>query len=90
MTVLNIYWFIVILSVVFSWLFNLNIINYHNPVARSIYDFVYRLTEPVFQFVRSFLPNLGPIDISPIVVLLLISFLQVFVARDLAPLLVGG
>lgn len=85
LTVIDIYWIIVLLAVIFSWLFQLNIINYHNPIARTIYDFTYRLTEPVFAKIRSFLPNLGGIDISPIIVLIALTFLRTFISEDLAP-----
>ena len=75
---LHIYWWIVIISAVMSWLIAFNVINtYSRPVA-MIGDFLYRATEPVLRPIRQFLPNLGGIDISPIILLLIIFFLRQF------------
>jgi len=83
---LDLYWWIVIISVVMSWLFAFNVINYSNPVVRSIANFVHEATEPVLGFVRRFMPNLGSIDISPIVVLLGLMALQILISNTIAPL----
>src|SRR6185312_11676196 len=73
---LHIYWWIVIISAVMSWLIAFNVINtYSRPVA-MIGDFLYRATEPVLRPIRQFLPNLGGIDISPIIVLLILWFIE--------------
>ena len=73
---LSIYWWIVILSAVFSWLYAFNVINSRNSFVSSIGNALYQLTEPVFSRIRRFLPDLGGVDISPIIVLLIIFFLQ--------------
>lgn len=73
---LSIYWWIVILAAVFSWLYAFNVINSRNQFVSSIGNALYQLTEPVFSRIRRFLPDLGGVDISPIIVLLAIFFAQ--------------
>ncbi len=76
LALLDIYWWILIISAVMSWLIAFNVINtYSRPVA-LVGDFLYRATEPVLRPIRQFLPNLGGLDISPIIVLLIIWFIQ--------------
>src|ERR1043166_4326600 len=70
------YMYIVIGAVILSWLIAFNVINTRNQVVAMIADFLYRLTEPVFRPVRNFLPNLGGIDFSPLIVLLIIYVLR--------------
>jgi YggT family protein len=67
---IDIYWWIVILAVVFSWLYAFNIVNSRNQLVDTISNFLYRATEPLFARIRRFLPNLGGIDIAPILVIL--------------------
>lgn len=76
MVALNLYWWIVIASAVFSWLYAFNVVNPRNPVVGTIGQFLYQATEPVLRPIRRFLPNLGTIDISPIVLLLIIFLIQ--------------
>lgn len=73
---LNIYFYIVIASAVFSWLYAFNVVNPRNQVVAMIGQFLYQATEPVFRRIRRFMPDLGTIDISPIVVLLGIFLIQ--------------
>lgn len=87
--ILDFYYYIVIASVIMSWLIGFNIIQYSQPIVRSIYDFLYQLTEPVFAFVRRFLPPIGGMDLSPIVVIFALYALKIFIAKDLAQLLLG-
>ncbi len=68
---LDIYTWILIASAIFSWLYAFNVINSSNRFVASIGDFLYRVTEPALRPIRRFLPDLGGIDISPIVLLLL-------------------
>jgi YggT family protein len=74
--VLDIYSWIIIISAILSWLVAFGVVNIRNQVMRMVVDFLYRITEPVLRPIRRFLPNLGGIDISPVVALLLIIFLQ--------------
>ena len=74
--VLNIYTWIIIAVVVMSWLIGFNIINGQNHIVRQIRYALFRLTEPVLGPIRRLLPDLGGIDISPIVVLVAIWFIR--------------
>jgi YggT family protein len=75
-TILNIYSWIIIASAIVSWLVAFGVINVRNQFVRTAVDFLYRITEPVLRPIRRVLPNLGGIDISPVIDLLLIIFLQ--------------
>jgi YggT family protein len=72
--VLNLYAFILIIHIIFVWLIYFDILNRYNQVIHRINDLLYRLTEPVLSKVRQFIPAIGGIDISPIVVFILIRF----------------
>ena len=82
---LNLYWWIIIISAIMSWLVAFNVINPRNEVVSTIGRAVYALTEPALRPIRRFLPNLGGIDISPIVLLLGIYFLQQIIIRYAYP-----
>ena len=84
--VLNIYTWILIASAIISWLIAFNVINARNDVVRMIWDFLYRVTEPALRPIRKVMPNLGGIDVSPIILLLFIFFLQSVIARYLRPI----
>lgn len=82
---LNLYVWILIASAIISWLVAFNVINVRNDFVRTVWDMLYRLTEPALRPIRRFLPNLGGIDISPIILLLLIFFLQSVIERYIRP-----
>src|SRR5690554_3474642 len=82
---LNIYWWIIILSAVFSWLYAFNVVNPRNDFVGMVGNMLFRLTEPTLRPIRRFLPDLGGIDISPIILLLIIFFLQQFIIHSIAP-----
>ena len=86
-TVLELYKWVLIGQVILSWLVAFNVVNTRNRVVYMIGDVLYRLTEPVLGPIRRMLPNFGGIDISPIIALLLVWFLQRLIAVDLAPAL---
>ena len=73
---LSLYMWIVIIMAIFSWLVAFNVVNTRNPAVAMIGDFLYRITEPALRPLRSVLPNLGGIDISPVVLFLIIIFIQ--------------
>lgn len=81
LAILDIYEFVVIAAVVMSWLFQFNVINYSNQFVRIIWDIASKLTEPFLSKIRSFLPNMGGMDLSPIVLLLCVFFLQSIVRQ---------
>ena len=73
-TVLNLYSWCLIIWVIMSWLISFNVINTHNRFVHLVGDFLYRITEPLLRPIRRFLPNLGGLDLSPIVLILLLQF----------------
>jgi len=83
---LNLYTWLVIASAIISWLVAFNVINARNDLVRMVWDFLYRVTEPALRPIRKIMPNLGGIDLSPIILLLIIFFLQSVIARYLRPL----
>lgn len=85
--IIDFYWWIVIISAIFSWLFAFNVINSSNQFVNMIATFLYNITEPVYRPIRRFLPNLGGIDLSPIVVLFILMFLRIFILTTIAPAL---
>ena len=85
--ILKIYSYVVIANVVISWLVAFNVLNTQNRFVYSILDFTYRLTEPFLRRIRAFLPNLGAFDISPIILLLLIWFIEMCMKLYVAPMI---
>lgn len=84
---IDIYWWLIIASAIFSWLFAFNVINGRNQFVATIGDFLYRVTEPALRPIRRFMPDLGGIDISPIILLLILFFLREFIRTTIAPAL---
>ena len=85
--VLKIYSYVVIANVIISWLIAFNVLNTHNRFVYSILELTYRLTDPILNKIRKFLPNLGSLDISPIILLLLIWFIEMCMKLYIAPLI---
>jgi len=86
---LDIYWWIIIASAIFSWLFAFNVVNVRNQFVGTIANFLYKATEPALRPIRRFMPDLGGIDISPIILLLIIFFLRQFILTTVAPALLS-
>ena len=82
-TIINIYLWIVIASVIFSWLIAFGIINQTSQFVRIVGDFLYKATEPVLAPIRKILPNLGALDFSPLVLILLLYFIRNLIIVDL-------
>jgi YggT family protein len=78
-TVISVYIWLLIASVVLSWLIAFNVVSTGNGFVYSVRDFLYRITEPLLRPIRNLLPNLGGIDISPVILILALYFV-----RDLA------
>ena len=85
--ILKLYSYVVIANVVISWLVAFNVLNTSNRFVYAILDFTYRLTDPILNKIRAFLPNLGAFDISPIILLLLIWFIEMCMKLYLAPMI---
>ena len=75
-TVVQLFIDVLIASAVLSWLVAFNVVNVRNPIVAQIGEVLYRLTEPVLRPIRNLLPNLGGVDISPIILILLLLFAQ--------------
>lgn len=82
---LGIFWWIVILSAVFSWLYAFNVVNPSNQFVGMVGNALHRLTEPALRPIRSVMPDLGGIDISPIILLLIIFFIRQLLWTTIAP-----
>lgn len=83
-TVISIYIWLLIASAIISWLIAFNVLNTHNRVVYAITDFLYRVTEPALRPIRRFIPSLGGVDISPVVLILLLIFIRDFLLLDVA------
>lgn len=73
---LNVLWWIIIVQAIMSWLIAFNVINTHNDFVRSIMIALDRLTEPLYRPIRKLMPDLGALDLSPMVILLAIVIIQ--------------
>jgi|TARA_B100000530_G_scaffold321458_1_gene255618 YggT family protein len=85
--ILKLYSYVVIANVIISWLIAFNILNTQNRFVYSLLELSYRLTDPILNKIRRFLPNLGSFDISPIILLLLIWFLEMCMKLYIAPMI---
>ena len=85
--VLKLYSYVVIANVLISWLVAFNILNTQNRFVYSILEMTYRLTDPILNKIRTFLPNLGSLDISPVILLLLIWFIEMCMKLYIAPII---
>ncbi len=84
--VIGLYITLVIVQVVLSWLVAFNVVNTRNRFVYLVGDFLYRLTEPALKPIRRLLPNLGGMDLSPVVLILGLYFLRVLLLRDVMPI----
>ena len=85
--ILKLYSYVVIANVLISWLITFNVLNTQNRFVYSILELTYRLTDPILHRIRRFLPNLGSLDISPIILLLLIWFIEMCMKLYIAPMI---
>lgn len=85
MLALQLYVWMLIASAILSWLVAFNVVNTRNPVVSGIGDFLYRITEPVLRPIRNMMPNLGGIDISPVILILIIFFIESVITRYIYP-----
>ncbi|HEY6753416.1 MAG TPA: YggT family protein [Pseudolabrys sp.] len=83
--VLQIYIWLLIAAAVLSWLIAFNVVNTQNQVVSTIGEFLYRITEPLLRPIRSLLPNLGGIDVSPVILILIILFIENIIIRYIYP-----
>ena len=74
--IIYLYVWVLIINAVISWLIAFNVLNTQNRFVYSVLEFTYKLTDPPLNYIRRFLPNLGSIDISPVILILLIYFVR--------------
>jgi YggT family protein len=85
---LDIYTWIIIASAVFSWLYAFNVVNPRSPFVASVGDFLFKVTEPVLRPIRKLLPDLGGVDISPIILFIIIYFIRQLIWTSIVPALI--
>jgi YggT family protein len=83
--ILDMYSYVLIAAIIASWLVNFNIINVSSPFVRQLLDILYRLTEPVLAPIRRRLPQMGGLDLSPIIVFLGIFFIKSVIYKYIYP-----
>jgi YggT family protein len=83
--IVSLYIWVLIINAIISWLVAFNVLNTSNRFVYSLLDISYRLTDPPLNFIRRYLPSLGTIDISPIVLILGLMFLRNLVFEMFAP-----
>lgn len=84
--VLQLYVYVLIAAAVLSWLIAFNVVNMRNQFVAGLVQLLYAITEPVLRPIRNILPNLGGVDVSPVVVILIIIFIQSVILPNIARL----
>ena len=84
-SIINIYIWVIIINVILSWLITFKVLNTQNRFVYLLMDSSYKLTSPLLERIRRFIPNLGSIDISPIVLILLLVFIRNLLFEFFAP-----
>ena len=84
-SIINIYIWIIIINAILSWLVSFNVLNTQNRFVFTVLNATHQLTDPVLNKIRRFIPNLGSIDISPVVLILLLIFIRNLFFELLAP-----
>lgn len=87
--IFSIVWFLIIASAIFSWLYAFNIINPSNQFISMIGNALHQLTEPLLRPIRRYVPPFGGLDISPIILLVILFFLQTFIQTSVKPAVLG-
>ena len=85
---LNLVWWVFLIMIIFSWLISFNVINTRNQFVATVWRILNQITEPILRPIRRIIPPVGGLDLSPIIVFVIIFFLQSFIANDL-PRLMG-
>jgi YggT family protein len=85
---LTLYIYVLIAMAVMSWLIAFNVVNPRSPIVHAVGEFLYRITDPLLRPIRNLLPNLGGIDVSPVILILLILFIQSVIIPNIAKLFI--
>jgi YggT family protein len=78
--ILNIVWWVFLIMIIMSWLISFNVINTRNQFVDAVWRVINQITEPILRPIRRFIPPLGGLDLSPIIVFVIIFFLQNWIA----------
>ena len=84
-SIITIYLWIIIINAILSWLIAFNILNTQNRFVFSVLDATYKMTDPVLNKIRSFIPTFGSIDLSPVILILILMFLRNIIFEIFAP-----
>ena len=84
-SIIAIYLWIIIINAILSWFVAFNILNTQNRFVSSVLDATYKLTDPVLNKIRRFIPTFGSVDISPVVLILILMFLRNIIFEIFAP-----
>ncbi|SDX86375.1 YggT family protein [Citreimonas salinaria] len=82
MLILDIVWFIIIAHVIMSWLINFQVLNLRQPLVAQIWDGLSRLLEPIYAPIRRILPQMGGLDLAPLVALIAVYALRIILANN--------
>jgi YggT family protein len=83
--ILHLYVWLLIAAAVLSWLIAFNVVNMRNQAVSMVGEFLYRITEPLLRPIRQMMPNLGGIDISPVILILIIFLIENIIVRYIYP-----
>jgi YggT family protein len=82
---LQLYIYLLVAAAVLSWLIAFNVVNVRNQFVGMVADFLYRITEPALRPIRNVMPNLGGIDISPVILIFIIIFIRYIILLYIIP-----
>jgi YggT family protein len=85
---LQLYIYILVASAILSWLIAFNVVNTRNQFVGMVAEFLYKITEPVLRPIRNFLPSMGGLDLSPVVLIIIIWFIQIVILPNIAKLVI--
>ena len=84
MLILDVVWFIIIVHIIMSWLINFQVLNLRQSLVAQIWYGLERLLDPIYSRVRAFLPNMGGLDLAPLIVLLAVYALRIILTNNIA------
>lgn len=87
--IIQVAWFMAIVHIILSWLINFQVINLRQPIVASIWDGLNKLLDPIYGRIRRFLPDLGGIDLAPLVFLIGLYALEIIIRNNAAALMRG-
>lgn len=88
--ILNIVWWIFLIMIIMSWLISFNVINTRNQFVASVWRVLNQITEPILKPIRRIIPSVGGLDLSPLIVFVIIFFLQNLISFYAARAAVGA